>query len=182
MRNKQSVPAQQQRLRRVVVVGCCGAGKSHFSAQLAHRLGLPQVERDTLGELGSDAYRGAVAAVVSEKDWVFDGPPYFVDTLVYSAAQKVVWLDYSRTRVVWQATRRALRRTFAPLPAGLSEGWRLRQWIAPGGPRFANSVYADRKREFQLLEVRPECVGKVLRFVTPADAQAWLTSLPAVEE
>ncbi len=167
------------RLQRAVVVGCCGAGKSTFSAELARRLGVPHVERDALGELGSDAYRGAVAAIVRAERWVFDGPPYFVDDLVYPAAQSVIWLDYSRTLVLWRAVRRSLRRTFAPPEPGEKRGWRLRQWIAPGGPCFAGSVYAGRRREFRQLQHRPEAVGKVLRFGGPAAAQAWLASLEA---
>jgi len=112
---------------KVVVVGCCGAGKSIFSAQLARCLGVPHVERDALGELGSDAYQTAVAAVVSTQGWVFDGPPYFVDHLVYPAAQKVIWLDYSRSLVLWQVVRRSLRRTFAQ-PELSGDRWgRLRQ-------------------------------------------------------
>lgn len=181
MQKKQSFrPCQElEPLERVLVIGCCGAGKSIFSAELARRLDVPHVERDALGELGSDNYRNAVATIVSTQRWVFDGPPYFVEDLVYPVAQRVLWLDYSRMLVIRRAIRRAFRRTFAPLEPGKTKRWRLQQWIAPGGPRFANEVYAARKREFSHLQHRAELVGKVLQFDTPTAAKAWLASLEA---
>lgn len=165
-----------ERLQRVVVIGCCGAGKSTFSARLALRLGIPHFERDALGELGSDGYRNAVAAAVRGKSWVFDGPPYFVDHLVYPAARAVIWLDYARMCVLWRAARRSLRRTFATR-TDQNSGWRLRQWIATGGPLFANSVYGDRRREFRQLAARSDLAGKVMCFDAPAAARAWLASI-----
>jgi hypothetical protein len=168
---------RQGGLRRVVVIGCAGAGKSTFSEALARCLGVPHVDRDTLGEIRSDAYQGAVAAAVGTEGWVFDGAPHCVEETVYPACQLVIWLDYPRPLVVWRATRRSLRRTFGPLPPGENGWWRLRQWITPGGPRCAWCVYRDRKRRFSKLEQRPDLAGKVLRFGEPAAARAWLASL-----
>lgn len=171
----------QHRLQRVVVIGCSGAGKSTFSALLARRLGVPHVERDALGKLGSETYRSAVADVVSADEWVFDGPPYFVDEMVYAATQRIIWLDYSRTLVLWRPIGRSLRRTFAAPESGENQLWRLRQWVAPGGPAFAYSVYAARRREFGQLQQRPELAGKLLHFRAPSAAHAWLASLQDAE-
>ena len=97
-------------MRRIVVVGCAGAGKTTLSRELALRLGVPHVERDELGELGGDEYRAAVAAVARDDAWVFDGAPYFVDDVLYPRAEAVVALDYPRRtvmrRVVWRSLRR----------------------------------------------------------------------------
>jgi hypothetical protein len=169
----------QEPLKRVVVVGCCGAGKTTFSRELARRLHVPYVERDGLGELGSETYRAAAAAVVEAEAWVFDGPPYYVEPLVYSAAQVVAWLDYTKPLVVGRAVRRSLGRTFG-LPKPGEKAWgRLRQWIAPGGPYWAWTVYARRQREFAALADRSDLArATVLRFGRPQQAHAWLESLP----
>ena len=164
--------------QRLIVVGCCGAGKSTFAAQLASRLAIPYVERDALGILGSDPYRAAVQSVIQTPAWVFDGPPYYVDAQVYPAAQAVIWLDYPRQVVVWRAIRRAFRRTFAPAKPGQDRWERFRQWVEAGGPYFAWSVYAERKHEFAQLQDRPDLSGKVLHFQSAARAQTWLESLP----
>jgi hypothetical protein len=64
------------------------------------------------------------------------------------------------------------------LEPGENGWWRLRQWIAPGGPWFAWCVYADRKRRFSELEQRPDLTGKLLRFSEAGAARAWLASIP----
>src|ERR1041385_1676006 len=165
-------------LKRVVVVGCSGAGKSTFSAELARRLHLPYVERDMLGDLGSEAYQTAVAAALDKNEWVFDGPPYFVEDLVYSAAQVVVWLDYTRPLVMSRAIWRSLGRTFGPTEPGQDSWWRFRQWVTPGGPRWAWQTYSQRRQEFGKLSQRPEMATvQVVRFSRPRAARIWLTSL-----
>jgi adenylate kinase family enzyme len=82
-------------VKRVLIVGCAGAAKTTLAAALAARLRAPHVERDELGELGSDEYRAAVARVVSNEAWVFDGAPYDEEGVVYSRADSVVALDYA---------------------------------------------------------------------------------------
>ena len=165
-------------LKRVVVVGCCGAGKSTFARKLANRLQVSYVERDTLGDLGSDAYRSAVAEILKSEAWVFDGPPYYVDQEVYPVAQIVVWLDYSRFLVISRAVWRSVGRTVSHPELGKNQWWRLRQWVVPGGPCFAWQTYAKRKQEFSQLSNRSELKdAKVLRFGRPQDASAWLDSI-----
>ena len=176
MGNPQKSP--QKSPQSVVVVGCCGAGKSTFSAELAFRLRVPYVERDALGKLGSDEYRAAVETMLKTDAWVFDGPPYFVDHLVYPAAQVVVCLDYSRSLVMKRAIRRSIKRTFARAEPSKNQSGRLRQWIAPGGPLFAWKTYAQRKQEFATLSEKTELSEtQILRFNHPREARDWLASL-----
>jgi len=168
---------------RIVVVGCPGAGKTHFSSALARRLGARHIERDRLGTLGSAEFCAAVAAAVTDDRWVFDGPPYFMETVVYPAAQVVIWLDYRRSLILARGIRRALRRTIGPLEPGQSFGDRFRQWVAPGGPRFAMAVYTQRRQESGRLQQHPElATTAILRFGTPTTAAAWLAALDASHE
>jgi adenylate kinase family enzyme len=154
-------------IARVVVVGCAGAGKTTLAAALASRLRAPHVERDELGELGSDEYRAAVAEAVAGDRWVFDGPPYYVDELVYARAEVVVALDYPRRVVMRRVVWRALRR---PDP---------RSWRDPHHPvRWAWSVWTDRRSEIAALGSRPELASaEVVRLSSPAAARRWLASL-----
>ena len=163
---------------RIVVVGCPGAGKTRFSARLARRLGARHIERDRLGALGSKEFCAAVAATVAGDRWVFDGPPYFMEAVVYPAAQVVIWLDYRRSLILARGIRRALRRTIGPLESGQSFGDRFRNWVAPGGPRFAMAVYTQRRQEFGRLRQHPGLAGVVIvRFGTPSATAAWLAAL-----
>lgn len=173
--------------RRVVVVGCPGAGKSTFSARLARRIDATLIVRDRLGPLGSAPYRRAVYDATAAGRWVFDGPPYYVESLVYPAVDTVIWLDYRRSLVMARAIRRSLRRTFGPLDEGQAPWSRLSQWVTAGGPRFAWSVYDERRREFGALREHPiikEVPGgkDFIRFGTPRDAARWLAAQTAPQD
>jgi hypothetical protein len=166
--------------RRVVVVGCPGAGKTQFAAKLARNIGATHVMRDLLGPLTSDAFRAAVYDAITGERWVFDGPPFYVETLVYPAVDTLVWLDYRRSIVMARAIRRAARRTFRPLEDGQGFWSRLHHWVAPGGPRFAWSVYDQRRQEFGKLQGHP--VLKEATFVhltSPVEADAWIAHVNA---
>jgi adenylate kinase family enzyme len=154
-------------LNRVVVVGCAAAGKTTLAAALATRLGVPHVERDALGELGSDEFRAAVAEAVALDGWVFDGAPYYVEDVVYRRTESVVALDYPRRVFMRRAVWRALLRPDA------------RSWRDPHHPvRWAWSVWAERRREIADLERRPELASaQVIRLGSPAAARRWLETV-----
>lgn len=153
-------------MRRIVVVGCAGAGKTTLARELAARLGVPHVERDELGELGGDEYRAAVARVARDDAWVFDGAPYYVDEVLYPHAQVVVALDYPRRVVMRRVVWRALRRPDA------------RSWRDSSHPvRWAWSVWAERRREIAQLDRQPElAAAQVIRLHSPAAARRWLAT------
>jgi len=66
-------------VRKVLVIGSGGAGKSTFARRLAERTGLPLVHLDLLywhdGWVPSAnaEWDGVVARLVSQDDWIMDG-------------------------------------------------------------------------------------------------------------
>jgi adenylate kinase family enzyme len=66
-------------MRRAVILGCSGAGKSTFARALGAKLGVPVVHLDALFrcpgwvEPEPAAFRAAVAAAVAGDAWVTDG-------------------------------------------------------------------------------------------------------------
>jgi adenylate kinase family enzyme len=154
-------------VKRVVVVGCAGAGKTTLAAALAARFRVPHIERDELGELGSDEYRAAVARAVSNEAWIFDGAPYYEESAVYSRADAVVALDYPRRVVMRRVVWRALRR---PDP---------RDWRDPHHPvRWAWSMGRSRGARSPNGNTDPELAyAQMIRLASPAAARSWLTSV-----
>ncbi len=103
-------------MRRIVVVGTTGSGKSALARQIAGRLAIPHVELDAL-HWGPN-WTGADTAVLRERvtratqgeDWIVDGNYSRVRDIVWPRADTVVWLDYSLPVILWRLARRTIGR------------------------------------------------------------------------
>lgn len=148
-------------MERVVVIGCAGSGKSTLARQLADRSGLPLVERDELGVLGSAGYLSAIAQMAARPRWILDAAPYYADELVNPAADTVIFLDYPKPLVL----RRTLRIELSRRPAGAHRPQGLAAWRDRGQPvRWAWTSHRDRHREGLDLMARPDLAdAQILR-------------------
>ena len=99
------------RLRRVVVVGATGAGKSTLAGRLAQGLDVPFVELDALfwgpqwTPAAPDDFRARVDATSAGPAWVIAGNYGAVRDLLWPRADTVVWLDYPLPLVLARADR-----------------------------------------------------------------------------
>jgi adenylate kinase family enzyme len=105
-------------MRRVVVVGSSGAGKSWLGSRLAAALDVPFVELDAIHhgpgwtELPAEEMRRRLdVRCPADGAWVVDGN-YSAKggDLVRARADTIVWLDLSRGAVMRQLVPRTLRR------------------------------------------------------------------------
>lgn len=166
-------------VERVVVFGCAGSGKSTLARKLSARTGLPVVERDSLGILGSSEYRAAVGKLAAGPRWILDGPPYYADDVVYPRADTVIVLDYPKPVVMWRVLRRTVWIELFRRPAGAHRPQALAAWRDGEHPvRWAWSSHADRHREGLALMTRPDLAGaQIRRFTYPAAARRWLRTV-----
>ncbi|UWX63231.1 DNA topology modulation protein FlaR [Deinococcus rubellus] len=103
-------------MRRVMIVGSPGAGKSTFAQRLAHTTGLPLVHLDDLYWLpgwvrpGQAAWQAQMRAATAPERWILDGN--YAGTLNIRAerADTAVILMYSRGLCLFRAVTRALLR------------------------------------------------------------------------
>jgi adenylate kinase family enzyme len=124
------VAASDGPMRRVMVVGCAGAGKSTFARKLSAALSLPLVHLDLHfwrpgWQLPEDtAWREQVAALAAAPDWIMDGNYFNTYDLRMPRADTLIWLDYGRAtclrRVMWR-TATGYGRTRPDLPANCPE-------------------------------------------------------------
>lgn len=162
---------------RVVMFGSPGSGKTTFARALSGRTGLPHVERDTLGALGSPAFRAAVRHMASSERWIFDGATIQPDNDIYSRADTVIVLAYPRwvvmQRVLRRTVRQAARRVLRSRKASERPPWLGRNHALTS----AWSTYGARCREADALAERPELAGAaIVRLSSPREAQHWLAS------
>ncbi|MBP6879085.1 MAG: hypothetical protein KBC34_13765 [Phenylobacterium sp.] len=111
-------------MRRVVILGNSGSGKSRLARALGVRLGLPIVHLDPLyygpGWAHGDAgvFRRRVREALAGEAWIVDGAFLaLVGDLTLPRAELVVWLQQPR----WLALSRALGRCLDPRAAGRAD-------------------------------------------------------------
>jgi hypothetical protein len=174
-------------VRRVVVVGAWGAGKSRLAAASAAALGVPLVEHDPLYWVEdwvprpTEEFRALAAAATAGEGWVADGNFSAARDIVWGRADTLVWLDYALPlvlrRLAWRQVRRFLTREV------LWHGNRPPQTLAEAlGPRslvwMLPARHARWQREYPALLASPEFAHlRAHRVRRPADAERLLTQL-----
>ncbi len=158
-------------MRRVSVVGTSGSGKTTLARELASRLAVPHVEIDALyhrpnwTHVHDAELARQVGEAVTGEAWVIDGNYSRVRSIVWGAADTIVWLDYPKWLVMSRMIRRTLGRVFTrrELWHGNRERWRnlldpnpeeniiLWAWTTHGRYRrryheaFSSSEWADKR-------------------------------------
>src|SRR5271168_5460584 len=95
-------PAHDTPMRRVLVVGCAGAGKTTFARRLGETLALPVINLDFhFWRPGwqtpeRQAWREQLTALVAMPAWVMEGNYINTFDIRMPRADSLVWLDYPR--------------------------------------------------------------------------------------
>lgn len=122
-------------MRRVLVVGGTGAGKSTFAQRLGVATGLPVVHLDLLWwrpgwiEAPRAEFDAAVAAVASGNAWIIDGNYTRTFDARIARADTVVVLDLGWPLRLWRVIRR-VGRPRPDLPEGCVERWATRDFLS----------------------------------------------------
>jgi adenylate kinase family enzyme len=116
-------------VKKILVIGCGGAGKSTFAAQLGGVLGLEVIHLDALYwrpgwvEPAKAEWVATVEAALRREAWVMDGNYSGTLERRLAACDAVIFLDLPRRTCLWRVVRRAL-----------SYRGRTRPDMAPGCP------------------------------------------------
>lgn len=148
-------------MKRVVVLGRGGAGKSTLSRDLARRLQLPVHELDKmfwdsdLNPMATEEWRRLQEGITKDAMWVMDGYLGRYDDLEprLRRADTVVVLDFPLWLCVWRSLRRGPERI---------DYWR---WVL-GWPR-------DRKKTFDAIQLFAERAQTVV-LKSPQQVDHWL--------
>jgi adenylate kinase family enzyme len=164
-------------MKRILVIGCCGAGKSTFAKQLSARLNLPLVHLDRLFlkpgwvEQEEQVFRELLQSELDGDAWIIDGNYLSTLPLRLQYADTVIWLDLDRWICTWRVLKRWL----------MQEGYQ-----AEGCPQkvdlpFLKFVFWDypQNTRSQVLQLRDSYTrsSKWITFNSSAEANEWLLQL-----
>ncbi|MFI6871110.1 AAA family ATPase [Nocardia sp. NPDC050406] len=172
-------------MRRILVSGISGAGKTTLATILAAHWALPRYELDALrhgpgwvprAEFVSDVERFAATDAWITEDQYYEK----VGPLLWSRADTVIWLDLPRTTIMHRVIRRSVARALTRRELWNGNRESVRDWLDPDHPiRHAWARHAQRRRQIEArIPAYPHV--SVIRLRTAAEAAAWLRGIQAV--
>ena len=171
-------------MRRILVIGSGGAGKSTFAGRLGERLGLAVIHLDShywrpgWVEPPKGEWLEMVEGLLGRESWVMDGN--YSGTLGHrlKACDTVIFLDLPRTVCLWRVLKRLLlhwRRRRPDVAEGCLETFSLEflSWVWN---------YPERSRP-KVLRVLVEHAGgkKIVRLRSRAEVEKFLARVGAGE-
>jgi len=101
-------------MKRVLILGCCGAGKTTFAQKLGELRNLPQISLDQYyfsenwTESPKNEWESIIKELVKKEKWIMDGNYSGTLPIRFQRATDVIYLDYSTISCLG----RVLKRTF----------------------------------------------------------------------
>jgi adenylate kinase family enzyme len=126
--------------KRIIIIGCAGAGKSQLAIQLGRILGLNVIHLDRLFwhkgwvETPRTQWRSINTQLVRQDAWIIDGNYYSTLDIRLAACDTVIFMDFPRHRCLWNVIKRVLLfygKTRPDIGPGCPEkiDWEFVQWI-----------------------------------------------------
>lgn len=181
--------APLNRLKRIVVVGDSGTGKTVLARQLAQRLDLSHIELDALfwepnwTKTTPEVFRQRLTQALRAHRWVVDGNYSSVSDLTWTQADTVVWLDYGLATILIRLLRRTFRRIFTreELWNGNRESFFKGLFTRDSIIVWAITTYSEKRKRYLAAQIDPAYAHlQIIRLRTPRDTQVWLAQLPAL--
>jgi adenylate kinase family enzyme len=167
-------------MKRIVVIGSGGAGKSTLARQIGEVLGIEVFHLDALhwkpgwAETPKDEWKVVVEDLVKGDSWIIDGNYGGTIEIRLDAADTVVFMDFPRGICLWQAVKRVLQYRGKTRPDMGPEcperiEWEFAKWIW----RFPTD-----SRPTILKRIEEHCAGKrVITLRSRRDVKAFLNDL-----
>lgn len=166
-------------MKKVLVIGSGGSGKSTFAARLGEATGLEVLHLDSFFwkpgwvETPKDEWRRKVAELAARESWIMDGNYGGTMEMRVEACDTVIMLDLPRRVCLWRVFKRVVkyrRGTRPDMAAGCDERFDLKflRWVWD---------YRKKKRPGVLaLLASHEQTKTIIRLRSPAEVEGFLAN------
>ena len=122
-------------MKRVMVIGCCGAGKSTFSRALHRLTGLELIHLDQhfwkpgWVESRKEDWAEVVTKLADKPSWIIDGNYGGTMEIRFAKADTIIYMDFPTWKCLWRVFKRNLKywRIERPdMPKGCKERFSLK--------------------------------------------------------
>ncbi|WP_112136084.1 P-loop NTPase family protein [Glycomyces dulcitolivorans] len=167
-------------MKRVVIVGSGGSGKSHLSRALGQRLEIPVTHLDAVyfdehwNPLPKNEFARAQEQLVAAPEWIIDGNHNSTLPIRLREADTVVLMDVSTVAALWGAVSRQIRHGAGQHGNGIHNrlNWAVIRYIA---------TYRKQMRPKVLDNIRRHAAegAEVVRLRNRRQTRTWLRQLDA---
>lgn len=169
-------------MRKVLVIGSGGAGKSTFARHLGALLALEVIHLDSLYwsagwiEMPKPEWQRIVEELLNRSAWIIDGNYSGTLEMRLEACDTVIFLDISRVVCVWRLLKRGMiyrNRRRPDMAQGCPErlSWEFIKWVweyrKQSRPKIVRLLEATSKQVIWLRS--PMAVKKFLMAIQPAE-------------
>jgi adenylate kinase family enzyme len=127
-------------MKKILVIGSSGAGKSTFSRRLGKATGLPVIHLDVLHwkpnwtEPGKEEWEKTVEKALKEDEWIMDGNFGGTMEMRMQACDTIILLDLPRVLCVYRIIKRVVtyrKETRPDMAEGCDEkfDWKFIRWV-----------------------------------------------------
>lgn len=181
------LPSFNNPMKRILVIGSTGVGKTTLAGKLAQTLNLNHIELDSLywgpgwRENPREQFYAQLTPQMAHDRWVIDGNYSFARELIWPRADTAVWLDYPLSIILWRLFRRTIHRTVGRTQLWNENHERFTTQFFSSDSLFLYAVKSQRKHRslYPQLFTSPAYTHlHLIRHSTPNQTSRWLESLP----
>lgn len=125
---------------KILIVGCCGAGKTYLAHELARKTGLPLIHFDkeyygpNWQRPAPEAWQTKVKTLTAQPQWIMDGNYYSTLEMRLNFADTVIFVDAKRPVCLFRVLKRVFsvkHRKREDMAAGCRErlDWELLKYV-----------------------------------------------------